>query len=96
MNRQGDRNAGSFIGYTGSISVHVVFRYNNSFYSKMIKLWYHTKRYDTMQVRCFLYAKKATLFAVFLNCGRAASKNAIAAFAVSGAFASLNCKPQGQ
>ena len=49
-----------------------------------------------MQVRCFLYAKKATLFAVFLNCGRAASKNAMAAFAVSGAFASLNCKPQGQ
>ena len=36
-NRQGDRNAGSFIGYTGSISVPVVFRYDNSFYSKMIQ-----------------------------------------------------------
>ena len=35
-NRHGDRNAGSFIGYTGSISVPVVFRYDNSFYSKMI------------------------------------------------------------
>ena len=36
-NRHGDRNAGSFIGYTGSISVPVVFRYDNSFYSKMIQ-----------------------------------------------------------
>ena len=35
-NRHGDRNAGSFIGYTGSISVPVVFQYDNSFYSKMI------------------------------------------------------------
>ena len=37
MNHQRDRNTGSFIGYTGSISVPVVFRYDNSFYSKMIQ-----------------------------------------------------------
>ena len=36
-NHQRDRNTGSFIGYTGSISVPVVFRYDNSFYSKMIQ-----------------------------------------------------------
>ena len=36
-----------------------------------------------MQVRCFLYAKKTTLFVVSLNCGRAAPKNAIAAFAAA-------------
>ena len=36
VNRQGDRDAGSFIGYTGSISVPVVFQYDKSFYSKMI------------------------------------------------------------
>ena len=35
--RQRDRSTGSFIGYTGSISVPVVFRYDNSFYSKMIQ-----------------------------------------------------------
>ena len=35
-NRQGDRDASSFIGYNGSISAPVVFRYDNSFYSKMI------------------------------------------------------------
>ena len=36
VNRQGDRDASSFIGYTGSISVPVVFQYDKSFYSKMI------------------------------------------------------------
>ena len=36
-NHQRDRNTGSFIGYTGSISVPVVFRYDNSFYYKMIQ-----------------------------------------------------------
>ena len=35
-NRHGDRNAGSFIGYTGSISVPMVFQYDKRFYSKMI------------------------------------------------------------
>ena len=37
FNCQRDRDASSFIGYTGSISVPVVFRYDNSFYSKMIQ-----------------------------------------------------------
>ena len=32
----GGRNVGSFIGYTGSISVPVVFQYDKRFYSKMI------------------------------------------------------------
>ena len=35
-NRHGDRNAGSFIGYTGSISGPMVFQYDKRFYSKMI------------------------------------------------------------